>query len=103
MKTFFKKAKYLLLAAVAFAVCLFPIFGNGQKRVSATAASTPVIEIQRFNADITINKDRTIEVKEQITVEFLRSGLTMFYHSLPIEGDRYYDITAGCEGNPEYS
>ena len=27
----------------------------------------------------------------------------MFYHSLPIEGDRYYDITAGCEGNPEFS
>ncbi|MBQ8229219.1 MAG: DUF2207 domain-containing protein [Clostridia bacterium] len=103
MKTFFKKARYLLLAAVAFAVCLFPFFGKAEKSVSASAASAPVIEIQRFNADITVNKDRTIEVKEQITVKFLQSGLTMFYHSLPIEGDRYYDITAGCEGNSEFS
>ena len=70
--------------------------------VSAQAYAHDLIEIQAYDVDMTIQKNRTIDVKESIRVQFLASGLTMFYRSLPMEGARYSNITASCPGNPDF-
>ena len=60
------------------------------------------IEVQSYEVDLTVRPDRKVEIKENIRVEFLTSGLTMFYRSLPIEKARYTNITASCGGNDEF-
>lgn len=70
--------------------------------VSASAASGDYIEIQSYDIDMTVQENRKIEVKETITVEFLRAGLTMFYRSLPTDGARYSGISAACKGNDAF-
>ena len=69
--------------------------------VSASAASGDYLKVQSYDIDMTVREDRKIEVKETITVEFLRAGLTMFYRSLPTDGARYSGILATCEGNKD--
>ena len=96
-------ALFTLLFALA---CILPaIFKNerGRYAFTASAASDDVIKIERYHVDVTVNKDRTVVVKERITVQFLTSGLTMFYRSLPLEGARYERITAACDGNEAFS
>ncbi len=87
-------------------VCLsFTVFGGGRyalKPVSASADSSAALAVQRYELEMTVRKDRKIEVKEYIMVEFLRSGLSMFYRSLPTDGARYSDITAACPNNPDF-
>ena len=70
--------------------------------VSASAESYNIIEVQQYDLDMTVKKNRSIEVRERITVKFLRKGLSMFYRSLPTEGARYTDIVATCEGNEAF-
>jgi len=62
----------------------------------------PVIEVLSYSVEMDVRKDRSISVQEKITVKFLDVGLTMFYRSLPIEGARYRDFHAACEGNDEF-
>lgn len=112
MKTVKTKRKIAGFFAAAFVVVfallsIFP-FGyktakeGGMSAVTATAASDDSIEIQALSVDMSIHSDRKIYVKQKVTVEFLQSGLTMFYQSLPLEGDRYYNIRAYCRGNDEF-
>ncbi len=95
-------------AAIVFAalVCLsFTVFGGGRyalKPISASADGGNLIEINRYQLEMNVRADRKIEVKEQIQVKFLASGLSMFYRSLPVDGARYSDITAACPGNPDF-
>lgn len=105
MKASFTKRKGLvavILATLCFVlfVCLF----SGRTPPSvASAASGDSIAIHRYDVDVTIKENREIVFKEKIDVEFLHSGLSMFYRSLPTEGDTYSDITASCEGNSAFS
>lgn len=92
--------RWLLGIFLILAVC-FPFIGG--KTVQADAASGDWIEIQKYDVDITIAENREIYFKEWITVEFLTDRATMFYKALPLEGDRYYDITATCVGNEDFS
>ena len=69
---------------------------------TAFAGSNDRIKIHSYDIRVDIGKDRQVRVQERIEVEFLRSGLTMFYRSLPMESARYYDISAKCEGNSEF-
>ncbi len=109
MKMIFQKNKRLslflkavLLLVFGTILCFAPV---SQKRAVAyaDAYSADVIEISAFETEMTVRTDRKVEVKERITVEFLRSGLTMFYRSLPLEGAKYGDITASCKGNDDFS
>ncbi len=70
--------------------------------VSAYAASGDLIKIHKYALNMTVEKDRKIKVKEYVTVEFLSSGLSMFYRSLPMDGARYSNIVAACEGNDAF-
>ncbi len=103
MKGIMKK----LLITLCFALCLFLFpFGvftqKGGDRVEASA-SGDVIKIHSFHADLTVQTDRKVRVKERITVEFLGYGLSMFYRSLPTDGAMYSDISAKCAGNNDFS
>lgn len=109
MKMIFQKNKRLslflkavLLLVFGAILCFAPVSQN-RSVVSADAYSADVIEISAFETEMTVRTDRKVEVKERITVEFLRSGLTMFYRSLPLEGAKYGDITASCQGNDDFS
>ena len=89
MKMIFQKNKRLslflkavLLLVFGAILCFAPFLPN-RSIVSADAYSADVIEISAFETEMTVRTDRKVEVKERITVEFLRSGLTMFYRSLP--------------------
>lgn len=94
-------------------VCLSCVlFGGGRyamTSISARAESDDYIAIHKYDLEMTVREDRKIEVEEHITVEFLREyndayeKLTMFYRSLPVEGARYSEIEAACDGNDQFT
>ena len=86
---------FLLLSVFAF---LFPF----RKIENASASVNPSLKCYRYDVEMTINTDRTIEVKECIDIEFLRSGFTMFYKSLP-KDSKYSNIVATCAGNSDFT
>lgn len=98
---------------LALAVLLFVLpFGLKSRKVgdsvaantvNASAATKNLIQIEQYTAYFDVKYDRKIYVTEYITVRFLQDGLTMFYRSLPMDGARYFDIEAKCEGNEEFS
>ena len=100
------KCKAALLLFILFFTLIFPFVGgraemNAVKAVKASAFGD-VIEVQNYDVDLTVRADRKVEIKENIRVKFLESGLTMFYRSLPLEKARYTNITASCAGNDEF-
>lgn len=102
-----KSATKKIIIILCFALCLylFPLGVFSQKgggRVTASA-SGDIIKIHSFHADMTVQTDRKVVVTENITVEFLASGLTMFYRSLPTDGAMYSDISAKCAGNNNFT
>ncbi len=73
------------------------------KVLAETSYDTPSIQIERYDVEMRVQSDRKVVVEEQITVRFLKHGLSMFYRTLPKEGTRYYDVTASCEENAAFS
>ena len=94
---------FISLFALVFTLC-FPFVG-GRVEMNTAQAFTygDVIEVQSYDVDLTVKPDRKVEIKENIRVKFLESGLTMFYRSLPLERARYTNITASCKGNGDFS
>ncbi len=97
---------FLCLLLALSLLLLLPLLGRGN-RVTAVAetgteSSTDLIAIRKFDVDAYVHTDRRVEVKERVTVTFLASGLSMFYHSLPTDGCRYENITATCADNPDF-
>ncbi len=102
-----------------FLVCLFALLlflpfarltakEGGGYAAKAEVAVGDLIEIERYEVDMTILPSRKVEVKERIKVKFLQGTvwgdeITMFYRSLPTDGARYEGIQASCEGNPDFS
>ena len=112
MKMRAKTVRAMLLTCIAaLFVLLFPFslkFGNdggmyATNTLTAHAASRDLIRIEQYNVDMRVRKDRRLEVREEITVAFLASGLTMFYRSLPTDGARYENFVATCPGNQDFS
>ena len=95
-----KAAMFLLLAISVFLAVILPKSGG---RYEVNAASGDAIAIKKLHAEYTVNTDRTVDVVENITVTFLQSGLSMFYHSLPKENTRYTNVSATCAGNDAFS
>ncbi len=108
MKLIKKKHKRaaFFAALLSFILLLFlPVLAKtdvGQGSVRASAAGD-YIAVHRYDVTMTVCENREILVNEKIDVEFLTSGLTMFYRSFPLEGDQFYNITAKCDGNPDFS
>lgn len=102
-----RTGRILLAAALCLAAlisCLFPVFGKRTETPVASAASSATLAVHSYEVEAEIKADRSIVFNERIDVEFLSSGLTMFFRSLPIdEGDRYFDVWAKCNGNDEFA
>lgn len=101
-----KSVCVLLVCLLVFAFPFYTKTQNGVGRYAITASAytdDPSIAIHKYDLDLTVGTDRKVAVKERITVEFLKRGLTMFYRSLPKEGARYYDIKASCDNNDAFS
>ena len=76
--------KVLAAALVAAAVCFFALLpakenGGGMSAVTAEASSSASISVEKYTVEMDIAQNRRISVREEITVRFLKSGLTMFY------------------------
>lgn len=100
-----KKGRLWFFKAVLvfiFICCVGLGLPNRKTSSYADAYSGDRIAIHSYDIRMDIGADRQIRVQERIEVEFLKSGLTMFYRSLPVENARYYDISAKCENNPEF-
>lgn len=95
---FYKTALLLFILFCALFVGL-----SANKPPLTASAFGDVIKVEEYQVDMTVRTDRKVEVKERIRVQFLASGLSMFYRSLPVEQARYTNITATCEGNDEFS
>lgn len=91
------------LALVIFFLLILPICVSGVLDKKVAHAAQDNLAIHAYDVEMRIGEDRQVRVHERITVEFLSSGLTMFYRSFPIENTRFYDISATCAGNSEFS
>ncbi len=98
------------LCVVVLLLFLLPLVGKGKKqggmyeaKAEGKSSATFVdIKIERLNVDVEVFSSRKVRVENQVTVTFLRSGLSMFYCSLPTDGCKYTDVFASCEGNPDF-
>ena len=95
--------KAALLLFIFLCAVIFPLAGGRVALKPVSAARGDVLEIGSYRVEMTIRKNRKVEIEEKIKVKFLADGLTMFYRSLPIEKARYTNITASCTGNDEFS
>lgn len=99
------KNKWLKIIVAVICACFAFVFSFApirQTEIRANASSDGYISIDEYQVEMTISKDRSVRVHERITVNFLRSGLSMFYRSLPIETARFYDVSATCAGNDSF-
>ena len=101
-RAFFKTVVFVFLA-ICFLLILPLQRSNEENTLSASAATGDSIRIEKYDVEMTINENREVDVREKITVTFLKNNLTMFYRSLPIETARYENISASCEGNDAFS
>lgn len=102
-----KKSRIFILLGCVIAVWLFgicfPQKQGGMSALKVSANSGNLIKVQAYTVDMQVEKNRKVHVTEYITVEFLQSGLTMFYRSLPTKGCKYENFEASCEGNANFS
>lgn len=106
MKAVVCKTKYALVALLAAVVCL--LFGGffaapEAQTVTASAATSAGYTVNSYDVEMTVQKDRKIVVKELIDISISTDRAFTFYRSLPLEGDRYSDLYAKCEGNEAFS
>ncbi len=98
-------AAVCFVAAISVVFCFTP----AKKTASAATVDDPMAAfvVEKYDADVTVNKDRTVDFHERITVrftEYLPASATTYYRSLPVNGgDRYFDISAKCGGNGAFS
>ena len=102
-KTTLCQRLYAGLAALICFLFALPFVGGANLPVTTAAAySTDYIKIHAYEVEMTVGEDRQVRVEEKVTVEFLYNR-NMFYRTFPIEQARYYDISASCPENPEFS
>ena len=93
--------KAALLILVLLCAFLLPNSFTAGSSFSVAADSYDVMRIDGYDVDMTVNTDYTVRVRERIVMTPRISG-DKFRRSLPIEGDRYYDVKAECVGESEF-
>ena len=99
-----KRLAVLCLCVLSF-LCLFwvkPINEGGRYEARVYAYSGDLIEIQRLDVQMDVNENRSVDVKQSVTVKFLTGNTSMFYLALPKTGCRYENFNATCTGNPDF-
>lgn len=71
-------------------------FQGAAETITAYAASSDdAFTVNKYDANVTINADRTVDFYERLEVTMNQSAGTQFYRSLPIDqGDAYFDVSA---------
>ncbi len=102
-------AKGLLLALFAciIGIIIFPYIGgrveaNAELSAKKHAAASAPCTVEYYTVNAEVNEDRTITFKEEISFTMLQSK-NSFYRALPMEGDRFLNITAEGVNNPDFS
>lgn len=70
---------------------------SAESGIAAQSASYSgdAFTVNRYEATVTINADRTVDFRERLVVTMNQSVGTQFYRSLPIDqGDAYFDVSA---------
>lgn len=101
-------AKGFLLAL--FSLILFVVivpFGGGMsvskaETVPLSSTGNPPCTVHYYTVNAQVNEDRTIDFTEEISFT-MNQTKNSFYRALPIEGDRFLNITAEGVGNPDFS
>ncbi len=97
MKKLFCGRKILLLA-LALILCTAGIFAFSPAFVSADAAGAYDFKIEKYDVEMTVASDRTVEVREVITASFTGYDSHGIIRDFPLgDGVRYRDITATCD------
>ncbi len=92
------KLQAALLLMLLLLTCLLPaLWGGNGKPLRANADIGDVMTISRYDIDMTVQTDRKVVVKERIVMKANQSG-SKFTRSLPMEGNRYLDLSAKCVG-----
>ncbi len=95
--------RVFLALVLALVLLIFPFVGK-KTPTAVSAAERDLIKIGKYDVEMTVLPSRRVEVVEELSVTFLQSDLTMFYHSLPTDGCKYADIRAVClTENPNFS
>ena len=68
---------------------------------TAKAASNGSATVHSYTVDARIESDGRVYVEETLDMT-VHIYANMFYRSLPMEGDRFFDIQASCDGNEEF-
>ena len=79
---------------------------SAESGIAAQSASYSgdAFTVNRYEATVTINADRTVDFRERLVVTMNQSVGTQFYRSLPIDqGDAYFDVSAKRLNYPENS
>ena len=100
-------AKGFLLAL--FSLILFVVivpFGGGMsvakaKIIPLSSTGNPPCTVHYYTVNAQVNEDRTIDFTEEISFT-MNQTKNSFYRALPIEGDRFLNITAEGVGNPDF-
>ncbi|MBQ9118152.1 MAG: DUF2207 domain-containing protein [Clostridia bacterium] len=109
MKKIVTKIALCLSAVVLCLLTAFGLTGGAEKQeeriTAALSANTSApYAINRLVVNAEVTEDRKIIVVEELDVEVFRVGSQkIFYKSLPIEGDRFYDVWAKGINNPDFS
>ena len=90
-------ATFLLLCLLCAA---FLPFATRFHALPARADSGDVMTIESYDIDMTVQTDRTVAVKERIVMTPNQSG-SRFTRSLPMEGNRYSNLSAICVGETD--
>ena len=101
------KGVLLALFAFIFGVFLLPLLWgvvSGGDIVKADAATTKPCTVHYYQVEATVNENRTVDFVEEISFTMhMTPSQGSFYRSLPIEGDRFLNITAEGVGNDAFS
>lgn len=98
------KRKILKRGWAAVAVALFALIflvAAIPAPVTAKAASQPCT-VHYYKVNAVVREDRTIEFEEEISFT-MHVSKNSFYRSLPLEGDRYFNIKAASPNNEAFS
>ncbi len=94
------KIKATLLVILFLCFALLPLAFLRGDTALASADTGDVMTIERYDIDMTVQTDRKVAVKETIVMTANRAG-SRFTRSLPMEGNRYMNLSAICVGEAD--
>lgn len=95
-----RRGKIFATLLVLFFIFLafLPLFAREKQHAfRAVADSGDVMTIGRYDIDMTVQTDRKVVVNETIVMTANKAG-KKFTRSLPLEGNRYFNLSATCVG-----